>query len=147
VTPTFDLESEPEQFKDFGHLTPEMIHAATIPFTGDIEQVPPIHSAIKKDGVPAYVMARKGKEIKMEPRKVTISEFSITSIELPKVHFKVVCTTGTYIRSLANDFGAALHCGGHLSSLCRTRIGEFLLTDAVSVPEFEASISKLKEDK
>ena len=110
VTPTFDLESEPEQIRDYGHITPELIHAAAIPFTGDIEQVPPIHSAIKKDGVPAYVMARKGKEIKMEPRKVTISEFSITAIELPKVYFKVVCSTGTYIRSLANDFGAALGC-------------------------------------
>ncbi len=147
VTPTFDLESEPEQFRDFAHLTPEMIHAATVPFTGDIEQVPPIHSAIKKDGVPAYIMARKGKEIKMEPRKVTISAFSITAIDLPKVYFKVVCSTGTYIRSLANDFGEALGCGGHLSSLCRTRIGEFLLSDAVTVPEFEAGINKLKEEQ
>lgn len=147
TTPTFDLESAPEHFKETSHLTADVIHQATVPFTGEIEQVPPIHSAIKKDGVPAYLMARKGKEIKMEPRKVTISEFTITAIELPIVHFKVVCSTGTYIRSLANDFGEALGCGGHLSSLCRTRIGEFRLTDAVSVPAFEAGINKLKAEK
>ncbi len=146
VTPTFDLESAPEQFKDYLHISPDMIRQATIPFTGAIQQIPPIHSAIKKDGIPAYKMARAGKEIKMEPRNVTIHEFSITTIELPIVHFKVVCSTGTYIRSLANDLGEALGCGGHLSSLCRTRIGEFLLTDAVSVPQFEAEMTRLKTE-
>lgn len=91
-----------------------------------------------------YELARKGKEVKLEPRKITIKEFEITHVELPEVHFRVVCSTGTYIRSLANDFGAALGCGAYLSSLCRTRIGTFLLDDALSIEEFEASIKKKK---
>ncbi|HLO83348.1 MAG TPA: tRNA pseudouridine(55) synthase TruB [Chitinophagaceae bacterium] len=147
VTPTFDLESQPEQQKDISHITADLIHAATARFTGDIQQVPPIHSAIKKDGIPAYKMARKGKEVKMDPRNVTISEFTITDIKLPEVYFKVVCSTGTYIRSLANDFGAALGCGGYLSSLRRTRIGEFSVEDAQTIDDFVASIEELKSEK
>ena len=105
-------------------------------------QVPPAHSAIKVDGKRVYELARQGKEVKLDPRKITIKEFEITNVEMPVVHFKVVCSTGTYIRSLANDFGAALGCGAYLSSLCRTRIGSFLLDDAMSIEEFEASIKK-----
>ncbi|MCW3088876.1 MAG: tRNA pseudouridine synthase, partial [Sediminibacterium sp.] len=125
TTPTYDLESEPRDHKPYDHLTPEQIEAATIPFTGEIMQVPPIHSAIKQDGKPVYLAARKGIDVKMEPRPVTIHSFGIEKIELPVVHFKVVCSTGTYIRSLANDFGAALGTGGYMSSLRRTRIGIF----------------------
>jgi len=143
VTPTYDKESQPEQLKDISGITEEMIWAATAAFTGEIEQVPPIHSAIKKDGIPAYKLARKGKEVKLEPRKVTISEFTITDIKLPEVYFKVVCTTGTYIRSLANDFGASLGCGAYLSSLRRTRIGEFNVDDAMSIQDFEAEIKRV----
>ena len=104
-------------------------------------QVPPAHSAIKVDGKRVYELARQGKEVKLEPRSVTIHSFEITGIEMPVVHFKVVCSTGTYIRSLANDLGAALGCGAYLSSLCRTRIGEFVLKNAMSIQEFEKSIT------
>jgi tRNA pseudouridine55 synthase len=144
VTPTFDKESQPEKFKDISKITEEMIRAATAAFTGEIEQVPPIHSAIKQDGVPVYKLARKGKEVKLEPRKVTISEFTVTDIKLPEVYFKVVCTTGTYIRSLANDFGASLGCGAYLSSLRRTRIGEFHVDNAMSINQFEEEVQVLK---
>ena len=130
TTPTYDLESEPQDFKPFDHITEEEIKSATLQFTGEIEQIPPAHSAIKVGGKRMYELARQGKEVKLEPRKVTIKEFEIVKIELPLIHFRVVCTTGTYIRSLAKDFGEALGCGAYLSSLCRTRIGEFLVTDA-----------------
>jgi tRNA pseudouridine55 synthase len=145
TTPTYDRESEPADFKPIDHLTAEQIHEATKTFTGEIFQLPPIHSAIKIEGKPAYIMARKGQDVKMEPRKVTISTFEITSINLPVVHFKVVCTTGTYIRSLAYDFGQALGCGAYLSSLCRTRIGEFRVEDAMSLVDFEKELIKEKE--
>lgn len=147
VTPTYDLESEPEQHQSFSHLTNEMIHAATAQFTGPILQVPPAHSAIKKDGKPVYLAARKGEDVQLEPRPVTIYEFTITRIELPVVHFKVVCSTGTYIRSLSHDFGKALGVGGYMSSLCRTRIGEFHLEQAQTMEEFEAEIERLKQSE
>ena len=141
-TPTYDLESEPQDFKTIDGIMDEQIRETTKYFTGTIQQTPPIHSAIKKDGKRAYDLARKGLEIKLEARTVTISEFEITKIELPKVYFKVVCSTGTYIRSLANDFGEKLGCGGYLSGLCRTRIGEFLLKDAMSMEEFQTTMEK-----
>jgi tRNA pseudouridine55 synthase len=134
-TPTYDLESIPADIKSVDHITDEQIHIATRAFTGEILQVPPIHSAIKKDGLRAYELARQGEEIKLEARKIFIREFSITNIQKPEVHFRVVCSTGTYIRSLANDFGEALGCGAYLNSLCRTRIGNFLLKDALTVEE------------
>ena len=142
TTPTYDLESEPENFKEVEGLTEEQIREATKFFTGNIFQTPPIHSAIKKEGQRAYQLARRGIDLKLEPRPLTISKFEITKIDLPKVYFKVVCSTGTYIRSLANDFGEKLGCGGYLSSLCRTRIGEFLLEDAMSMEEFETKIKE-----
>ncbi len=144
VTPTYDRESEPVDPRPFAHLTPEDIRAATKAFTGDILQVPPVHSAIKKDGKPAYLMARKGKEVVLEPRKVTISTFEITSVELPVVRFRVVCTTGTYIRSLAFDFGNALGCGAYLGELCRTRIGEFTLDQATTLGAFMEELEREK---
>ncbi len=140
VTPTYDLESAPEQIRDFSHITEELIIEATKKFTGVIQQIPPAHSAIKKEGTPAYKLARKGIEVKMEPRQVTIYGFDITKVELPTIHFKVTCSTGTYIRSLANDLGAELGCGGYLSSLCRTRIGEFRVEDAETIQSFEKLI-------
>lgn len=143
VTPTYDLESEPTDFKPLDGLTPEIIHEATKQFTGELQQLPPIHSAIKQNGKPIYELARKGVEVKVEPRKVFIKTFEITSIELPVVHFRVECSTGTYIRSLANDFGAALGVGGYMSSLCRTRIGEFKLEDAYGMEDF---IEKVKNE-
>ncbi|HEY1871268.1 MAG TPA: tRNA pseudouridine(55) synthase TruB, partial [Chitinophagaceae bacterium] len=125
TTPTYDLESEPGNFKGAISIATENIYTTTKKFTGEILQTPPIHSAIKKDGKPVYLLARKGREVELEPRKVTISSFEITQIYLPEISFKVVCSTGTYIRSLANDFGKALGTGAYLSSLRRTRIGDF----------------------
>ena len=145
VTPTYDLESTPEHSKNIDHLTNEMIHAATNQFTGLIMQVPPSHSAIKQDGKPVYLAARKGIDVILEPRPVTIHQFIIEQIELPIVHFKVICSTGTYIRSLANDFGKALGVGGFMSSLRRSRIGNFLVADAQSIDQFVASIHQLKK--
>lgn len=148
VTPTYDLESSPQDFKSFENITLEQIEAAAKTLTGPILQTPPIHSAIKKEGKRVYELARKGVDVKLEPRPVTIHLFEITKAELPVVHFKVVCSTGTYIRSLANDLGAALGCGGYLSGLCRTRIGNFSLTEAKSIEEWESEIKKeLKTDK
>jgi tRNA pseudouridine55 synthase len=144
TTPTYDLESEPILASDYSKLTFDEIQKATNQFTGQIMQTPPIHSAIKKSGTPAYILARKGKEVKMDPRPVTISVFEITGIELPKVYFRVVCSTGTYIRSLANDFGSALGCGAHLSALRRTRIGAFNVSDAKSIEAFVEEVNQLK---
>ncbi len=139
VTPTFDLESEPGNFKPVEGIDDEQICEAAKKFTGEIMQVPPIHSAIKQKGKPVYLQARKGIDVKLEPRKVTIRQFEITAIIMPVVSFKVVCTTGTYIRSLANDFGAHLGCGAYLSTLCRTRIGSYELNDAITMEEFITS--------
>jgi len=143
TTPTYDLESVPENPKSFDHIAAGDIIAATKNFIGEIMQVPPAHSAIKVEGKRVYELARQGKEVKLEPRKLFIKEFEITAIEMPVVHFRVVCSTGTYIRSLANDFGAALGCGAYLSSLCRTRIGEFLLNDAMTIDAFEERVKLL----
>jgi tRNA pseudouridine55 synthase len=135
TTATYDRESEPENAKDIAHLTHEQLQTATLPFIGDILQKPPMFSAIKKNGERLYELARRGEAIELEDRPVTISVFELTKIELPHVHFKVVCSTGTYIRSLANDFGAALGVGGYLSSLRRTRIGKFIVEDAITVDQ------------
>lgn len=145
TTPTYDLESEPRDLKPVDHLQEDAIRAATASFTGTILQVPPIHSAIKKEGKRVYELARQGKEVQLDPRKITISEFEITAIHLPRVEFKVVCSTGTYIRSLANDFGAALGCGGYLSALCRTRIGNFKVEDAFTMDKAAEWIGKLQK--
>ena len=142
TTPTYDLESEPVNFKPVDHISPEDMEIATKRFTGEILQVPPAHSAIKVDGKRVYELARQGKEVKLEPRKVTIKEFSLTKIEGPVVSFKVICSTGTYIRSLANDFGEELGCGAYLSSLCRTRIGDYSVTDALSIDAFQEKIKQ-----
>ena len=141
-TATYDLESEPENFKTTDGITEEMIRETTKQFTGEIFQVPPIHSAIKQNGKPVYLLARKGVEVILEPRKITISEFEITNVVMPVISFRVVCTTGTYIRSLANDFGAAIGCGGYLSKLCRTKIGNFKVEDAISIENFVKMNSK-----
>ncbi|MES2646008.1 MAG: tRNA pseudouridine(55) synthase TruB [Bacteroidota bacterium] len=144
-TPTYDLESEPFDFQAYNHLTEEAIFDATVPFKGPIQQIPPAHSAIQINGQRAYDLARQGKIVKLEPRAITIQSFEITAIELPLVHFKVVCSTGTYIRSLANDFGASLGVGGYLSSLRRTRIGMFSVDDAKTPAEIEMEMKTFRE--
>ncbi|HVZ24409.1 MAG TPA: tRNA pseudouridine(55) synthase TruB [Sediminibacterium sp.] len=143
TTPTYDLESEPRDCKDTSHLTAQAIHDATRAFTGNILQVPPIHSAIKQDGKPVYLAARKGVEVQLEPRPISIHRFDIESIVGNQVGFRVVCSTGTYIRSLANDFGAALGVGAYLSSLRRTRIGNFKVEDAYTVEAFAATVQEM----
>ncbi len=140
VTPTYDLESEPQDFKSYDDLTSQQLIEAAEKLTGAIMQTPPIHSAIKKDGKRVYELARMGVEVKLDARPVTVHAFEIIKVELPVVHFKIVCSTGTYIRSMANDFGASLGCGGYLSALRRTRIGSFLVDDAFTMEAFEKSL-------
>jgi tRNA pseudouridine55 synthase len=142
TTPSYDLETEPGNFKTIESIRPELIHQATALFSGNITQIPPAFSAIKKAGKRAYEMARQGLEVKMEPRNILISEFQITEIHLPIVGFRVVCSTGTYIRSLAMDFGERLGCGAYLSSLCRTRIGIHTLEQSMTMEEVEREISR-----
>jgi len=145
TTPTYDLESEPENFKSTDAITKEAIQKATLPFIGEIFQMPPQHSAIKKDGRRLYESARLGIEVKVDPRKVTIESFEITKIDLPEVEFKVVCSTGTYIRSLVKVFGEALQVGAYMSALRRTRIGDFTIEDARLWQDIEAEVHALLE--
>ena len=143
ATPTYDLESEPVTVSDCGSVTQSRIEQVIkAQFLGEIRQVPPIHSAIKINGKRVYELARKGKDVRLEPRRVLIFAFEITEFRLPEVSFRVVCSTGTYIRSLANDLGAALGCGGYLSGLRRTRIGEFRVEQALNMPGAEAYIKE-----
>jgi tRNA pseudouridine55 synthase len=142
TTPSFDLETEIDQAFDISSITEAQILDTTKQFTGEIEQYPPVFSAVKKDGRRLYEFARSGEEVEISSRRVTVSEFEITGINLPDVHFKVNCSKGTYIRSLANDFGKALDNGAHLSALRRTKIGEFSVDGAVSIESFEAQIKQ-----
>ena len=140
TTPSFDLETEIDKSFPTDHITDELLHQTTQQFIGDIQQKPPIFSAIKKDGKRLYELARKGETTEIKSREVTISEFEITKINFPEVEFRVVCSKGTYIRSLANDFGKALNSGAHLSALRRTKIGDFSVKKAVSINEFINSL-------
>ncbi len=130
TTPSFDLEHEIDAEYEYGHITPKLILDVAARLTGEIQQIPPAFSAIKINGRRAYKFARKEKELKLDPRPINISEFEITGIQLPDVHFRIVCSKGTYIRSLARDFGQALQSGAHLTELRRLRIGRFKLSDA-----------------
>jgi len=145
TTPTYDLESEPENFTSIAHLTQEEVVHATLPFIGEIFQMPPQHSAIKKDGRRLYESARLGIEVKVDPRKVNIASFEITKIDLPNIEFKVVCSTGTYIRSLVKDFGDTLKVGAYMSSLRRTKIGEFSVENAIQWQDLQVEIAGLIE--
>ncbi len=140
TTPSYDLETTTDRTFPTEHITEELISATTSQFIGDIDQVPPVFSAIKKDGKRLYEHARKGETVEIASRKIHISEFEITAINLPEVSFRVVCSKGTYIRSLAHDFGKALESGAHLSSLRRTGIGEYRADNAVSPEEFVAGL-------
>ncbi len=139
-TPSFDLETEIDQTYPTEHITKELIHSATSQFVGDIQQVPPVFSALKKDGKRLYEFARAGEDVEIPSRSVHISEFEITSIEGLNINFRIVCSKGTYIRSLANDFGKALKSGAHLSVLRRTKIGDFDVAASLSPEEFIASL-------
>jgi len=136
TTPSFDLETSINENFSVEHISNELIIATTKGFIGEIEQKPPIFSAIKKDGKRLYELARAGETTEIKSRKVTVFEFEITNINLPIIEFKVVCSKGTYIRSLANDFGKALKSGAHLSSLRRTKIGNYSVEDAMGIDLF-----------
>ncbi|MBG42729.1 MAG: tRNA pseudouridine(55) synthase TruB [Aequorivita sp.] len=140
TTPSYDLETEIDQTFDISEITSEKIKKATQQFLGEIQQQPPVFSALKKEGKRLYEFARSGEEVEIPFRTVTISEFEITKVELPNIDFRVVCSKGTYIRSLAHDFGKALNNGAHLSALRRTKIGEFSVENAVGIEAFEASL-------
>lgn len=140
TTPCFDLEKAIDATYPTGHITDELLFETVQQFVGEIQQVPPIYSAVKVDGKRAYDLARAGKEADIKPKSVTISVFELTRIALPEVDFRVVCSKGTYIRSLARDFGLALNSGAHLTALCRTRIGEFKLENSCSIEEFESKL-------
>lgn len=136
TTPSYDMETEVDETFPTEHLTSEKIEQATMAFLGDIQQRPPVFSALKKDGKRLYEYARSGEEVEIPTRTVNISEFEITRTDLPKVHFRVVCSKGTYIRSLAHDFGKALDSGAYLSSLRRTRIGNYKVENALTIDSF-----------
>lgn len=140
TTPSYDKETAVDQEFPVGHITKESIDRAVNDLTGEIDQVPPVFSAIKVQGTRAYHMARKNNEVKLSPRPVTIYEFEITRISLPEIGFRVRCSKGTYIRALARDFGTALASGAYLSSLRRTKIGGYSVDEAMTIEDFIESI-------
>ena len=142
TTPSYDLETEIDNTFPTDHITEELLRNTLDQFIGTIDQYPPVFSALKKDGKRLYEFAREGIEVEIPTRKVNIRSFELTQKALPKVDFKVICSKGTYIRSLANDYGKALNSGAHLSALRRTRIGEFNIEQAVSIEDFEKQIKK-----
>ncbi len=141
TTPSYDLETAIDQEFPTAHITPELIHQTTQQFIGEIDQFPPVFSALKKEGKRLYEFARAGEAVKIDSRKVTINAFEITKIEGLTVDFSVTCSKGTYIRSLAYDFGKALESGAHLSALRRTKIGDFSVEKAISIDEFISELS------
>ena len=141
TTPSYDLETEVDKTFPTAHITETLLKETLEQFTGEIMQKPPVFSAIKKDGKRLYELARAGEEVEIEARKTTIYEFELTRIELPEVDFRVTCSKGTYIRSLAHDLGQALNSGGHLTVLRRTKIGNYSVEDAVSPLDFEKQIN------
>lgn len=141
TTPSYDLETEIDQTFEYNHISEEMLKSAAKSLTGDIMQTPPIYSAIKQDGKRLYEHARKGEEVKIKERMVHVSVFEIEKVEMPKVNVRIVCSKGTYIRSLAQSFGKKLNSGAHLSQLRRTRIGMLELSQAIEIQEFIDSFS------
>lgn len=140
TTPSYDLETEIDQTFPTEHIDETLIHETVKQFLGEIDQKPPIFSAIKKDGVRLYEHARAGETIEIESRKTTIHEFEITRIALPEIDFRVICSKGTYIRSLAFDFGKAMNSGSHLTVLRRTKIGDYDVKDAIDITLFEENL-------
>ena len=142
TTPSYDLETEINEIFDTSHIDESLIHETVKQFLGEIDQKPPIFSAIKKDGIRLYEHARAGESVEITTRKTTIHEFEITRIALPEIDFRVVCSKGTYIRSLAYDFGKAMESGSHLTVLRRTKIGDYDVNDAMDVTLFEQSLAQ-----
>ncbi|PKG50112.1 tRNA pseudouridine(55) synthase TruB [Olleya sp. 1-3] len=142
TTPSYDLETEVDNTFETEHITEELIHQTTKQFTGEIDQFPPIFSALKKEGKRLYEYARAGETVEIPSRKITIETFEITNIDGLNIDFRVVCSKGTYIRSLVNDFGKALNSGGHLSALRRTKIGAFDVKEGLSIEDFIKNLQK-----
>lgn len=140
TTPCFDLEKPVDKEYPIGHITNEALQEAANSFIGKIQQVPPLFSAVMIDGTRAYELARAGVDVEIKAREVEIKEFELSNINLPTVDFRIVCSKGTYIRSIARDIGLALNSGAHLTRLCRTRIGNYLLKDAISPQDFSDKI-------
>lgn len=145
TTPSYDAETEEDNTFSTDTLTKDLLLATTEQFKGQIDQMPPMFSALKKDGIPLYKLAREGQTVERKTRSVMVSTFELTAIDLPQVSFLVDCSKGTYIRSLAHDFGAALDNGGYLTSLIRTKIGNFHVNDALSVAETVERINGLPD--
>lgn len=144
TTASYDAETEVIDRKPFRHITGSMLNDAVTSLTGVIDQLPPMYSAIKKNGKPLYKLARKGIEIKREPRRVMVHEFTVTGIDLPYVSFRIQCSKGTYIRAIANDIGGKLGAGGHLTELRRTAIGSYSVDDAVAIDQLKELGERLK---
>ena len=143
TTPSFDLETEFDAVYDFDFVDDNLIYQVKEKFVGVQKQTPPMYSAVKKNGKPLYEFARKGKEVERNEREVFIKSFEIKKIDLPDIFFEINCSKGTYIRVIANEFGKELGCGAHLSSLRRTKIGEFSVNDAITINEFIESLKKI----
>ena len=143
-TPSHDLETAVHEEKDISGVTAAEIYQAAMSLTGNLQQLPPVHSAIKVGGKRAYQFARKGQNVVLKARDVEVSAFEITHIRLPEASFRIVCSKGTYIRSIARDFGEALGVGAYLTDLCRTRIGNFRLEDAKTIDEIEPQVGEEK---
>ncbi len=144
TTPSYDLETDPENPKPVTHIPPEQLHHTARAFTGPQQQVPPLYSAKKIEGERAYKHARQGLQTKLKPNNIHIKRFEITQVNLPEVGFSVTCSKGTYIRALARDFGQHLGTGAHLSTLRRTDIGTFSVTDALQIAQLEAALCNVK---
>jgi len=142
TTPSYDLETEVDARYETSHITKELMQNRILNLTGEIDQIPPIFSALKRDGERLYEKARRGESIEIEARNVSVHSFEITAIEMPKISFEIMCSKGTYIRSIAHDFGAALDSGAHLSKLCRTAIGDYKLRDALDIISFEKLLNR-----
>jgi tRNA pseudouridine55 synthase len=142
TTPCFDKEKEIDNYYPTEHITEEDIYKAAQHFLGEQEQVPPVFSALKVNGVRAYAFARENKDVELKSRKITIKEFEITRISMPEVDFRIVCSKGTYIRSIARDFGSYLNSGAYLTALCRTRIGDYKLSDAQTIENIISEYNK-----
>ena len=143
TTPSVDLETAIDSEKSIDHITEKDILVTSKKFIGKLMQVPPIYSALKKDGEPLYKKARKGEKVKIDPREVESKEFEITKIDFPEIHFRLVCSKGFYVRSLVHDFGYEIGVGAYMSSLQRTRIGDNKIEDAVTVEEFKKSFETI----
>ena len=143
TTPSYDLETEFENETTIDHLTQDDLEAAAKKLTGPLDQIPPAHSAVRINGERAYKKARKNEEVKIDPRRIIIHEFALTKIEGADIHFQIACSKGTYIRSMARDFGEILGVGGHLSALRRTKIGDYSVDDADQLDDF---INQIKQD-